>query len=199
MYRLALSFFAAFVLVLVSGCNEQTPTANSIQSEQSLLKPPASSGVVVRVEGFGDYLVWRDGDLVIVIGENPNWSCDNVVQEFDLQYITSPSNEDGARIIAKLVAKDAFVQVFESLVPSPICDILSSPVVASGNVKVQYNDNDVYGSVVHNANSYKFSANGKVTGSDGKAYNLNAFLNGSYNAKNDQEKRKIQLTPTGKK
>ena len=204
MYRYILILFVSLSLIVFSGCDEQAPVESlDSNNAQTLSKAPESSGVVIRVEGFEDYIAFREGDLVLLIGRRGSWGCDDVVQEFDLQYITSPSNEDGARIIAKLFAKDAFVQIFSSP-PAPICEIIATTPIAEGSVKASYNDNDVYAWTYDNknANSYKFSVNGKVDGSDGKSYNLNASLRGVWDGNDDstlKENVKIQLTAKGKK
>ena len=205
-------FFGIIVLsfAIFSGCNEQTPTANSVEIEQSLLKPPASSGVVIRIQ---DTFIegWYDAKsgLVVAFGAEDIGSllCGNGsdLDLFDLQMITSPSNPDGDRIISKLTGDDINVAVWSGdgfPAPADYCNFFSNQPVASGKAKVSYKDNDLFGAFGGNTNAVNFSVNGKVMDADGKSFNLNAFYHLAWDGPDGTKlnfNTKVQLTPTGKK
>ena len=199
----------AFGVFIVTSCDEQTPTDNDVNptSTKSMLKgSPAESGIVVRYQGSA-VVFWSDAKsgLVVGIGAQDFSGAICGAAESDIlnvQDVFSPSNEDGGRIIEKVTGNNVSVSVWEiGDYPNDLCSFFSNEPIATGNVKFQYNDNDLLANGEHNINSYSLHVVGNVMGSDGQNYNLNAFNHGVWYDGDFSTlkvlKRTIQLTPKG--
>jgi hypothetical protein len=207
-YTAVLSTFIVFAFI---GCSDkyQTPlNPNTVQSLKKTTGPGA--WIIIDNEKHAAAYLDEDSGYLLTLGiKDPTEFC-SPTQNYELfnfrDLILPNSDPDLRRTISKITGEDisAFVWHFDSVPANIITFACNNQPIASGNVKFVYTDNNLY--VVNggiNRDSFGATANGTLTGTDGKTYKLNLVYNGLVD-KNDpttlfRQIINIHLTLTSKK
>ncbi len=212
MYRFILILFVSFSLFVLSGCNESAPTDTLEHNSSTLLKNNGANGAqFFEYQGI-IYEGWTDkkNDLVIVVGIDNIYELvcgsgsDFSTWNFKDKNLPNAIEGESPRVISKASGDDIAVAVWngwtgDSFPPqSQWCDFFAADPIATGNVKVDYNDNDAkaYDRSGNNHNTYKFKVKGNVTDSEGNVMTIDAFYHANWDGDDNttlKDITKIQL------
>ena len=142
-----------------------------------LADPPPASGKVERFEGQ-QWFTWIDPEkgLRVVLGLDPKEFCAGAGSP-DLLEVQAADLGDFRIVMNASAEMRASVWDFTEI---DCGRFLTEDPVASGYARVRYVDNDVFGTVVNNANSWTIMANGKLEDPWGSTAILRAFISQLY-------------------
>ena len=180
-----LTFLLTLSVLFLIGCSTEevsTIDDSSIENDsyaKGIAKAPEQSGMyVIRTEGVAaGLIVDAKTGLSVFFGVDFEAYCSgepNFNDVVSTQYVDIQSNNE--RFLA-LQQGDVYAFVFDGIFDGsiPLCDfVFNTPVLAEGISRFIYNDNDIFGTVDNNSNSWSLKLNGRLLNQDNESKNLSA-------------------------
>lgn len=180
-----LTFLFTLSVLFLIGCNTEDLSTldSSIENDsyaKGITKAPEQSGMyVIRTERiFADILVDTKTGLTLLTGIDYVALCSgdpNFLEVEPTQFVDIPNN---AERFIELLQGDQYTTVFDGIFDYSsmlLCDfVFNTPVLAEGISRLIHNDNDVFGTVDNNTNTWNFKLHGRLLNQDNEIKNLSA-------------------------
>ena len=171
---------AALALVLAFGCTDQTtsPTAlndAAVAPTFNFLNGPASAGIVLRYETpFA--VSWADPEsgLRATVGFDTDEYCANII-DFDIVAVQDVDLPTG-RLLGPVQGDDMQTAVWPFTAFDCALFTTVEPL-ATGVSEFRLTDNDVFGTVVNNANAWGWRTHGALTLASGDKAQFSGHIN----------------------